>query len=177
MKRIIKLTALTLAMLMVAISVFACTGTPAGQNTPQPSDNPINVTLSGDSVSADKKSGLSISGTTSLSTLPARTSSPVSLTTVILSSIHLKRATFSSFLQAQISHALTMLLSTASRSRTFIFILKRIPQTRLQTAVATFSPKAQMSPMQLSSLTMTSSLWVKALLSLMQILVFNRLVM
>lgn len=64
MKRIIKLTALTLAMLMVAISVFACTGTPAGQNTPQPSDNPINVTLSGDSVSADKKSGLSISGTT-----------------------------------------------------------------------------------------------------------------
>ncbi len=65
MKKIIKLTALTLAMVLFALSVFACTGTPAGSDeTPQPSKNPINITLSGNSISADKKSGLSISETT-----------------------------------------------------------------------------------------------------------------
>ena len=64
MKKTVKLISLALAMILFALSMFACTGEPAGKQEPKPSDNPINITLSGNSRSADKKSGLNISETT-----------------------------------------------------------------------------------------------------------------
>ncbi|MBE6608869.1 MAG: carbohydrate-binding domain-containing protein [Ruminococcaceae bacterium] len=64
MKKIIRITALTLAMLLLAFSAFSCTGTNPAEATPQPSSNPTNITLSGNSISTDKKSGVNISETT-----------------------------------------------------------------------------------------------------------------
>ena len=64
MKKIIKITSLTLVMLILALSVISCTGTNPAEQLPQPSKNPINITLSGSSISADKESAVKIEGTT-----------------------------------------------------------------------------------------------------------------
>ena len=64
MKKTIKITSLALAVLVMALSLFSCTGTNPAEQTPEPSDNPINITLSGNSISADKASAVKIEGTT-----------------------------------------------------------------------------------------------------------------
>ncbi len=70
MKKTLRITALVLAFVMAAFSLFACKA-PAGQTdiggkpTPQPAEKPsANITLSGSSITADSKSGISISGST-----------------------------------------------------------------------------------------------------------------
>ena len=66
MKKTIKLTSLVLAMVIFVLSVFACTAVPPEEpdTIPQPSSDPINITLSHNSISADKESGLTIAETT-----------------------------------------------------------------------------------------------------------------
>ena len=64
MKKIIKITSLALAVLMLALSTVSCTGVNPAEQTPEPSNNPINITLSGNSISADKEAAVKISETT-----------------------------------------------------------------------------------------------------------------
>lgn len=64
MKKIVKITATALVVLILALSVISCEGTNPAEQIPEPSKNPINITLSGDSISSDKASAVKIEGTT-----------------------------------------------------------------------------------------------------------------
>lgn len=66
MKKLLKLTSCVILISLMAVSVISCKG-PADNTDgtlPAPSDDPVNVTLSDDGISADDTSGLSASGST-----------------------------------------------------------------------------------------------------------------
>ncbi len=64
MKKIFKISSLFIVVSMLVVSAVSCKSGTQSSGLPQPSDDPVNVTFSGDSISADDTSGLTISEST-----------------------------------------------------------------------------------------------------------------
>ncbi len=67
MKKILKISALFLVIASLTVFAFSCTApedstVPGDGNLPEPSNDPVNITLSENTISADNTSGLTVSG-------------------------------------------------------------------------------------------------------------------